>query len=988
MAEKYEYNFFIDPPRSHDKVANEKIVKLGKKITDVLDHKIKGITVEDPEYYGLAEIVTDEMADLALEMELRHHYTFEDLKKLDKGTHTEEDLQKLVDEMCYIGLLEYDYGYHYDHNGRTAPQSERRYSLVMFVPGSAELFNMDEKADGSNPRLMEHPAVGDFFERMTYIPLAGITHMIPEGGAGVGMHVIPVEKAISMENEAIDIEKLSYWLKKYEGKIGVGRCSCRASRAAIGEVCADDDFSWCIGVGDFADYCRETGKGHDITYEEAMDILRRAEEKGFVHQVTNIDGDNKIFGICNCNVQICNALRTSQYFNTPNMSASAYRAEVTTKDCVACGKCVEYCPAGAVRLGQKLCTTKGEVVYPRRTLPEQSSLHEYLNWKDEKWSPEYRNENRINCYDTGTAPCKTACPAHVAVQGYLKMAAQGRYQDALALIKKDNPFPAICGRVCNHKCEDACTRGTIDRAVSIDAVKKFIAEQDLKAESRYVPPVQIASNRYKNWKQKIAIIGAGPAGLSCAYYLATNGYKPTIFEKSEKPGGMMRYGIPSYKLEKDVIDAEIEVIKELGVEIKCGVEVGKDITLAELRAEGYDAFYIAIGCQGGRLANIPGEDAEGIDIAVSFLHKATEDQSQKMEGDVVVIGGGNVAVDCARTAHRFGANKVSMVCLETRETMPASNEEVAETLEEDIAICNSWGPKEILKDENGKVKAVVFKKCTATHNAEGKFAPQYDENDTMTIECSNVVYAIGQAIEWGKLLEGEKVEFWHGNYPVADGLTFQTAQPDIFVGGDVYTGPSFVINAIEEGKCAAESLHRYVQWNDNVYVNAVPATEEQRTASMKFSLQNGRNRRDFIELDKNNLVIDNYDNSSRQEAGMDESVDHKMSFRDAHKTLTEEQVKIETARCLGCGASVVDPNRCIGCGVCTTKCEFDAIHLVRSHPHASDMVIAEDKFKYILPNFAKNVAKLAVKKIPKEVKEYEKKYVEFRESMGLDTGKH
>ena len=951
----------VTPPHMGDKQPSEKILKLGKKITDVAAHKLGKVTVDDPEYWGLAEIVTDEMADIALKMKVRHHYTFDQLIEMCKPADKEK-FQKTLDDMSYIGLLEYDYGYHYDHNGRTAPPSERRYVLPLFVPGSAELFNMEETPDGRNPRLEEHPAVASFFERMTYIPLEGITQMIPEGGSGVGMHVIPVEKAIEMENEAIDIEKISYWLKKYEGHIGAGRCSCRASRAVIGEGCADDDWGWCIGLGDFADYCRETGKGHDITYEEAMNIIRKAEENGFVHQITNIDGENKIFGLCNCNPQICNALRTSQLFNTPNLSRSAYTAEVTPEDCVACGKCVEYCPAGAVKLGQKLCTKVGPVVYPHHELPD------FKKWGREKYDVDYRDNNRINCYDTGTAPCKTACPAHIAVQGYLKKAAQGKYQEALALIKKDNPFPAICGHVCNKRCEDACTRGTIDRAVSIDAVKKFIAEQDLKAETRYVPPVVVASNRYDHWDEKLAIIGAGPAGLSCAYYLATRGYKPTVFEKSEKPGGMMRYGIPSYKLEKDVIDAEIEVIKELGVEIKCGVDVGKDVTLDDLRKEGYKAFFIAIGCQGGRLAGVPGEDAEGIDIAVNFLHKATENQDQKMPGNVVVIGGGNVAIDCARTAHRFGADKVSMFSLESREEMPAANDEVAEALEENVDIQNGWGPKEVLKDENGKVKAVVFKKCVSVFDDEHKFAPKYDENDTITVEADHVVYAIGQAIEWGDLLKGENVEFWHGNYPVADKLTYQTSQEDIFVGGDVYTGPKFVIDAIEQGKCAAESLHRY-------------AKKEMYNASMTI----GRNRRDFIELDKDNIVVDEYDKADRQEAGMDSSIDHTMSFRDAHKTLTEEQVKIETARCLGCGASVVDPNQCIGCGVCTTKCEFDAIHLKRTHPNASKMVKADDKFKYILPNAAKRAFKIAIHYQPKEEKEYNKKYKEFRQAIGKDV---
>ena len=209
---------------------------------------------------------------------------------------------------------------------------------------------------------------------------------------------------------------------------------------------------------------------------------------------------------------------------------------------------------------------------------------------------DYRDKNRINCYDTGTAPCKTACPAHIAVQGYLKKAAQGKYRDALALIKKENPFPAVCGHVCNRRCEDACTRGTVDQAVAIDEVKKFIARQDLEAENRYIPPI-VPPTTGRLFEEKIAIIGGGPAGLSCAFYLAEKGYRPVVFEKNEKPGGMLVYGIPSFKLEKDVVDAEIEIIRQMGVEIRCGIEVGKDITLDELRAQGYQAFYLAIGCQ-------------------------------------------------------------------------------------------------------------------------------------------------------------------------------------------------------------------------------------------------------------------------------------------------------------------------------------------------------------------------------------------------------
>lgn len=936
-------NAFI-PKHKGEKEPREKILKLGKKITDCLPHKLHGLTTDDPEYWGLACVVTDEMADIALKMKVRKHYTFEQLLKMNKG-YTSTELQKILDEMSHIGILEYDYGDLYDKNGPIEGKRERRYLLPLFVPGSAEFTNMIKE------QLDEHPELAMFFERMTFLPLEKVTPMVPPGGAGIGMHVIPVEQAIDAKNTSLDIEHISYWLKKYEGHLSVGICSCRYGRSKLNEGCGDSCEEWCIGVGDMADYCVETNKGRKITYEEAIQILKNAEANGYVHQITNIDGENKIFAICNCNVNICNALRTSQLFNTPNMSRSAYTAHIDIDKCVACGKCVEYCPSGAVKLGQKLNTKNGPIKYPKHELPD------HMPWGKDKWDEDYRDKNRINCYQTGTAPCKVACPAHIAVEGYIKMVKEGRFRDALALIKKDNPFPAICGRVCNKKCEAACTRGKIDEAVAIDDIKKFVAELDLQSNTRYIPDIVIPSNMGR-WKEKIAIIGAGPAGLSCAYYLATKGYYPVVFEKNEKPGGMLTYGIPSYKLEKDVIDAEIEILKELGVTIKCGVEVGKDVTIASLREEGFKAFYIAIGCQGGKLPGIPGEDAKGTSVAVKFLHDATVDKSTILNGNVVVVGGGNVAIDCARTAKRFKANKVSVFSLEDRNHMPATNQEILETLDEGIEINNGYGPKEIIKDENGCVKQIVFKKCLSVNDpVTHKFNPVYDENDTVTVDATHVIFAIGQTINWGNLLEETKVTFQHGNYPVADKLTYQTNEPDIFVGGDVYTGPKFAIDAIEAGKCAAESLHRFVQ----------PGT----------SLTIGRNRRDFIELNKDDLVIDGYDNQGRNEPGMDETIDYRNSFKDAHKTFTKEQAMSEANRCLCCGASIVDENKCIGCGVCTTKCEFDAIHLVRDHPEMSTMVKSEDKFKKILPYAIKRGLKIKFKTKTPEEKLSIKKHKEY-----------
>lgn len=932
------------PAHKGDKNPNPKLMKFVTKVTDRIVDKVKGLTTDDPEYWGFACIFEDEMdektreasLDLLLDvvsskfMKVREHRPYPLLVEWNHKKHyteTDEEFDQLLDKLSYFGILEYDYGDKYTKDGpipgTTYERKDREYWVPLFVPGSAEYTNMNEK-------LMDrHPELAMFFERMTFLPLEHVTAMVPPGGAGIGMHVIPVEKAISMENQSIDIEHISYWLKKYEGHIGASICSCRYGRKKLDEGCADDYHDWCIAVGDMADYCRETGRGRDITYEEAMEILKRAEDNGYVHQVTNIDGEGKIFAICNCNVKICNALRTSQLFNTPNMSRSAYVAEVEPAKCVACGRCVEYCPAGAVKLGQKLCTKQGPQTYPRQELPDA------VKWGKDKWNEDYRDRNRINCYPTGTSPCKTACPAHIAVQGYLKKAAEGKYREALELIKRENPFPAVCGRVCNRRCEDACTRGTIDQPVAIDAVKKFIADQDLNAEHRFVPEIVVASNLGR-WKEKIAIIGGGPSGLSCAYYLATMGYYPTVFEKNELPGGMLRYGIPSYKLEKNVIDAEIDIMREIGVEIRTGVEVGKDITLDQLREEGYKAFYVAIGCQGGRLPGIPGEDLEGVSTAIDFLHKANTG-NVKVSGKVVVVGGGNVAIDAARVAKRSGASDVTMLSLETEDIMPASLQERAEAREDGVVLNPGWGPKAVL-GENGAVKGISFKKCLSVFDADHKFSPKYDEEQTIELDADMVIFAIGQTVELGGIFNGSKVGFHRGVYPVADTLTLQTAQEDIFVGGDLFTGPKFAIDAIATGKEAAESLHRFVQHGHMTI---------------------GRNRRDFIEIDKDNIVVESYDNSSRQVEG---TASAAKPFEEYHMTLTEEQVKIETSRCLACGASVVDPNKCIGCGLCTTKCGFDAIHLHRTMPECSNMVKAEDKVGALLPYVIKRGMKILVNK--------------------------
>ncbi len=897
----------------------EKLFKLGKKMTDRVPYKLglEKLTEDCPEYWGLVNVLDDEMVDIALSMKQRVPMTLEEIAKA-AGRSDTKALEAKLQEMSCIGLLEYNW---------ENPQRKKQYLLPLFVPGAAEFFNMRKDF------VDEHPEVCDFFERMSRLPLEKVTPMVPLGGAGIGMHVVPVEKAIPADSQSVSIEHLSHWLKKYD-TYAIGVCSCRRSQTVRGEGSGDLADLWCIAVGDCAKYSIETGKdGHEATYEEVMEVLQRAEDEGYVHQITNIDGEDKIFAICNCAPGVCYALRTSQLFNTPNMSRSAYIAHVDKEKCVACGKCVEVCPAGAAKLGQKLCTKNGPVEYPKHELPDDN------HWGPDKWDEDYRDNNMKNCYDSGTAPCKTACPAHIAVQGYIKMAAEGRYLDALKLIKQDNPFPAVCGSICNRRCEDACTRGTIDSPVAIDEIKRFIAEQELKAETRYVPARRTYRASTEDYAEHIAVIGAGPAGMSCAYYLANMGYPVTVFEKNPVPGGMLTLGIPNFRLEKDVVNAEIEVLREMGVEFKCGIEVGKDVTLDELRAQGYKGFFLGIGAQKSSALRIPGEELEGVFGGVEFMREVNLGSKPAIGDKVAVIGGGNVAMDVCRTAVRLGAKETYVVYRRSEDEMPADKMEVAEAKEEGVKFLFLNAPAEII-GEDGKVKELKVEVMELGEPDEKGRRKPVGTGKFETIEVSAVIGAIGQKVDLGGIAP-EGMTFNKNGTIIADAVTLQTSQPDVFVGGDVYTGPKFAIDAIAAGREAAISLHRYVHPGQ--------------------SLTLARNRRDFIELDKSNLAIavESFDNSSRQVPGHDAK--KAKSFSNDRMAFTEEQVKKEASRCLGCGATVVDENKCIGCGLCTTKCEFDAIHLRRELPEASTMIKAEDKMKAILPYAAKRAAKIAIK---------------------------
>ena len=901
-------------------MAREILFDLGKMITDRIPYKfgIKKLTENDPEYIILDRACSsDEIAEIMLKMGLRKPKTTAEIAKITGKT--EDRIVELLTDAAEKGIVEYNW---------ENPQHEKQWYVQVFVPGIAEMTNMVLW------QVEKYPELADCFDKMTFLPLEGKTHLIPPGGDGIGMHVIPVESAINSVNKSVSIEHISHWLDKYDGKLSVGYCSCRNARRLNNQGSGEIQDDCCIGLGDFAEYLIETGKGRAITKEEALQICQRAEDNGYVHQITNIDGEDKIFGLCNCDLGVCFALRTSQYFNTPNLSASAYRAHVEAENCVACGKCVEVCPAGAVKLGQKLCTKKGPVEYPKQELPSG------LKWGKDKWNPNYVFDNRKNCHESGTAPCKTACPAHIAIQGYIKLAKEGRYLDALKLIKQDNPFPSVCGYVCNRRCEDACTRGSLDKAVAIDEIKKFIAEQDLKSDERYIPDFIRRRPIDKPYEEKVAVIGAGPAGLSCAYYLARMGYtNVTVFDRNPQPGGMLIMGIPSYRLDRSALKGEIEVLEKMGVKFRMNTEVGKDVTIEQLRADGYKGFYVAIGAQKSSKLGIPGEDLDGVYGGVDFLREVNLGGSPEIGKKCAVIGGGNVAMDVCRTAIRLGA-ETTVIYRRSEEEMPADKEEIAEAKEEGVKFCFLNAPVEILGTD-GKVTGIKVEIMELGEPDEKGRRKPVGTGNYETIEVDSVLAAVGQAIDWGGLDIGKLSTGKKGN-ALADPVTYQTEQPDIFVGGDVFTGPKFAIDAIAAGREGAESLHRFVQDGQ--------------------SLTRGRNLREFYELNKEELVfgVDSFDKPARQVIVHDTK--KAKTFEHDRLTFTEEQVKTEASRCLGCGVSIVDQNKCIGCGLCTTKCMFDAIHLQRDVPEASTMVRCEDKVGPMLKHAAKQSIRIIRKK--------------------------
>ena len=857
-----------------------------------------GITYGDPEYRILDPIVDDDMCSVMMRMRLETDFSAEDLAK--KTRKSLDFVQTQCNKLVKAGVI------------RTRVRSGVLcYYYPIWVPGIMEgILSNREQCDA-------HPELGACFEEYTRIRVGMLAPML---GNGVNfMRVMPVMSAIENDTHKASYDEISTLIEK-AWAISVGPCSCRRSRRLMGEGCGHLEEDMCLYLNDNAISFSKNGEHRLITKEEAYEILRRAEDNGLVHEVNQALGFDDVTAICNCCGCSCYALRIAELFRSPNGVSSNFIARVDKDKCVACGQCVENCQTNAVRLGQKHCLTDSHI-------SDAYASDKEIPWDKKSYNIDYRT-TRTDTMPSGTAPCKAECPAHVPVQGYIKLAAQGRYTEALELIKKENPFPAVCGRICNKACEDACTRGSVDAPIAIDDIKKFIAGKDLEAEHRFVP--KMVNQTGKPYEEKIAVIGSGPAGLTCAYYLALKGYPVTVFEKEKELGGMLTLGIPSFRLEKDVIRAEIDILRDLGVQFKTGVAVGTDITLDALRAEGFKAFYLAVGASRGAKLRCPGEDLPGVMTGIDFLRAVNLGEAPAIGTSVAVIGGGNVAIDVARAAVRLGA-EVTVVYRRDRDSMPAADDEIAEAAEEGVSFRFLASPAEILGDGKAETLRIELMELRG-----GKPAGTgvYE-----TMNVSAVISAVGQEIE----LNGISVDTGAKGTVTVSLPSFQTSEADVFAGGDVVTGPKFAIDAIAAGKEGAISIHRYVHPGQSQVI--------------------GRDHRDYKAMNPATagVAIDGFDTAPRQKASGGSAKDAEKTFRDLRGTLTEEQLKTETRRCLDCGTAVVDESLCVGCGICTTKCKFDAIRLEKVTDYAGTPY-----FKALLGaagNAPAALAKLVVKKV-------------------------
>jgi heterodisulfide reductase subunit A-like polyferredoxin len=532
--------------------------------------------------------------------------------------------------------------------------------------------------------------------------------------------------------------------------------------------------------------------------------------------------------------------------------------------CSACGDCTDVCPISLPNeFEQGLAMRKAAYKRYPQAIPSANSISK-----------------------RGTAPCKVACPAHISAQGYVALIGQGKYSEAVNLIREEAPFPGVLGRVCTHPCEDNCTRGQVDEPLSICRLKRFLSDQ-VKSGGNDSPPERMESKG-----KKVAVIGSGPAGLSAAYFLALWGYDPTVFEALPVAGGMMAVGIPAYRLPKDILEDEIDFVKSAGVEIKTNTPIGDSLSLKDLKSQGYEATFVGTGAHRNNPMGVEGEDMEGVIPGVEFLRDVSLGNPTKLGEKVAVIGGGNVAIDAVRTAVRMGAKDAFILYRRSRDEMPANLEEIEETEEEGIDIRYLVAPNKII-GENGKVTGIECIKMELSEPDEsGRRRPVRIEGSEFTLDVDTIIPAIGQSPDLSFLGDGEIKADKRSRIETHE-LTLETNVPGVFAGGDVVLGPATVIQAIAAGKQAAISIDRYLQGDD---------------------MAAGREP-DFQAVD---VPIEGYKKQPRQKPPMVSAEERKTDFREVTLSLSEEQAQAEASRCVSCGL-------CCECYQCVAACQANAI---------------------------------------------------------------
>ena len=544
---------------------------------------------------------------------------------------------------------------------------------------------------------------------------------------------------------------------------------------------------------------------------------------------------------------------------------------INEKICNDCGECTTACP---VEIDDKF----------NRDLGKRKAVQKYYA---------QAIPNMPNLLKNGHAPCKMKCPANINIQGYIQLIKKGEYVKAVNLIRERNPLSAICGRVCPAPCETVCTRNKVDSSLAIRQLKRFASDEEMKLYKSGELKLPEEKTPQANAK-KIAIIGAGPAGLTAAGDLADKGFAVTVYESRESAGGMLLYGIPQYRLPKEILDFEVELIRRKGVTFVYNCAIGKDKTIEELKKEN-DILFVSAGAHVSRKLGIEGEDKSGMLYGVEFLRQAVDEKSKpKVKGNVVVIGGGNVAVDVARTALRLGAKKVELISLEKNNEMPAYDDEIEATVKEGITIRNGWGPNRILG--NGSVTGIELKQCVSVFDENGRFSPKYDANNLTKIDADHIIVAIGQMVD-NNLTKQIGVDIERGCFK-ADPITLQTSIQNIFAGGDNASGPASVIEAVAAGKRAAESIDKYLKGEDMLsdrFESTLNPVPEELIPSTK-NIQK-KKRAKAIELPAKDRIN---------------------NFNEIESAFSVEDALAEAERCMNCAL-------CSECMECVAACDKKAL---------------------------------------------------------------